>query len=243
MFDLSKLREQLPGRELYWHPTIDSTMYEAHRLASLGCPSGTVVGADEQLAGIGRHGHSWHSEAGQGLYFTIVLRMLSTTPIVTLMLGVAVQDAIATACGVRCDLRWPNDLLVESKKVCGILTQVHEGAILAGVGINANQKRFPEDIEGIATSLCVAAKKPVDREDLLGHVLESVDRHAVLSKDDILRLFTQGSSYVQGRRVVVDNMHGTTAGLDANGFLILERPDHGRTLILAGGVRPDPAVA
>lgn len=240
MLDLAHLRERLPGREIYWQPCVDSTMYEAQRLTSLGCPSGTITGAEEQLSGIGRHGHSWHSEPEAGLYFTIVLRRPSATPIVTLMLGVAVQEAIAAACGVRCDLRWPNDLLVGEKKVCGILTQVHEGAILAGIGINVNHTRFPENIEGLATSLRLAAQKPVNREDLLLAVLASVDRLLELSKDDILRLFTHGSSYVQGRRVIVENMRGTTTGLDADGFLILEKADGVRTLILAGGVRPDP---
>ncbi len=241
MIDVAYLREHLPGREVHWHSSIDSTMYEAQRLATLGCPSGTVVGSEEQLAGIGRHGHSWHSEAGAGLYITVVLRLASTAPIVTLMLGVSVQEAIAAACGVRCDLRWPNDLLVDGKKVCGILAQIHEGAILAGIGINVNHSEFPAELATIASSLRIAARTMLSRENLLVHLLESIDRHAGLNNDDILRLFTQGSSFVRGRRVIVDNMHGTTAGLNPDGFLILERKDHGRTLILAGGVRPDPS--
>ncbi len=241
MFNLAAVRDRLPDREVYWHPSLDSTMYEAQRLAALGCPSGTLAGAEEQVSGIGRHGHAWHSEPEAGLYFTIVLRLASTAPVLTLMLGISVQEAIANVCGVRCDLRWPNDLLIGDKKVCGILTQLHEGAILAGIGINANHMKFPEPIADIATSLRLAAGRAVRREDLLVAILEAIDRNAQLGKEDVLRIFAQGSSYVQGRRVIVDQVRGTTAGLNADGFLLLETQGSGQTVIFAGGVRPDPA--
>ncbi|MEO8026913.1 MAG: biotin--[acetyl-CoA-carboxylase] ligase [Bryobacteraceae bacterium] len=241
MLDLSRLRERWPDREVHWRESVDSTMYEAQRLASLGCPSGTVVGADEQTAGIGRHGHHWHSEADAGLYFTAILRLPSPAPIVTLMLGVAIQEAIATVTGVRCDLRWPNDLLIGEKKVAGILAQLHEGAVLAGIGINVNHAALPVNIEDVATSLRLVTGHGCRRDDLLLSALESIDQHAALSKEDVLRLFARGSSYVNGRRVTVDGMRGVTSGLDADGFLLLEKENGGRTLILAGGVRPDPA--
>ena len=102
-------------------------MRAAAELAGQGCPSGTVVGADEQTAGRGRHGHSWHSEAAAGLYITEILRLPvkpDELPIVTLMLGLAAAEAIFQTCGIQCDLRWPNDVLIGSRKCAGILVQL-----------------------------------------------------------------------------------------------------------------------
>src|SRR5579863_5985369 len=136
LFDLAAIRSQLPGRRLEWHDVIGSTMTDASRLAETGAPSGTDVGAEEQTAGHGRHGRSWYSEPGAGLYVSIILRHQyppATLPVVTLALGLAVQEAILKTTGIACDLRWPNDLLIGSKKCAGILTQLEGSAIIAGI--------------------------------------------------------------------------------------------------------------
>ncbi len=102
-------------------------MIEAGRLAAAGAPSGTVLGAEEQTAGYGRHGRSWHSEPGSGLYVSIILRRHfapATLPVVTLALGLAAHEAIHKSTDLACDLRWPNDVLIQSKKCAGILTQI-----------------------------------------------------------------------------------------------------------------------
>src|SRR5271170_1405031 len=107
-FDLESLRSQLPGRRIEWRDVIDSTMTEASRLAEAGAPSGTVVGAEEQTAGHGRLGRSWHSEPGSGLYVSIILRHQyppATLPVVTLALGLAAREAILKAADLACDLR------------------------------------------------------------------------------------------------------------------------------------------
>src|ERR1700684_3846338 len=107
----------MPDRRIDWHDVIDSTMAAASRLAEAGVPSGTVVGAEEQSAGRGRHGRSWHSEPGSGLYVSIILRRQftpATLPVVTLALGLAAQEAILKATDLACDLRWPNDVLIQS---------------------------------------------------------------------------------------------------------------------------------
>jgi len=108
---------------IHWFEQIDSTMHEAARLALLGAPTGTIVGADLQTAGQGRQGHSWHSEKEAGLYVSFILRVpvaVADVPIVTLALGLAAAEAITKTAGVACDLRWPNDILIDGKKVCGI---------------------------------------------------------------------------------------------------------------------------
>jgi BirA family biotin operon repressor/biotin-[acetyl-CoA-carboxylase] ligase len=233
-------------RIIHWHASIDSTMYEAARLAHKGAPHGTVVGADEQTAGHGRLGRAWHSPPGAGLYVSLILRLggpAEELPIVTLALGLAAAEAITQATGLAPDLRWPNDVLLAGRKCCGILTQLHGAAVVAGIGINVNHESFPAELRAIATSLRLQAGRTVDRDGLLRHLLAAVDDHLDILRQQgraaILRLFTQHSSYVFGRRVLVDERDaGTTDGLNEAGFLMLRRDDGGRVPILAGGVRP-----
>ena len=236
-------------RRIEWHTTIGSTMTEASRLAAEGAPSGTVVGADEQTAGQGRHGRTWHSEPGSGLYVSVILRHQFnpvTLPVVTLALGLAVTEAILKATDLACDLRWPNDVLIQSKKCAGILTQLEGSAIIAGIGMNVNHSRFPEELSGIATSLRIASGRVHSRERLLVELLPAIDRYCALLEADgrapILEMFSRASSYVSGRRVCVDQdgstLLGTTAGLADSGFLLLHGDDGRDHQIVAGGVRP-----
>jgi len=252
--DLVRLAERLPGRRIEWFETIDSTMTVAARLAREGCPSGTIVGAEEQTSGVGRHGHSWHSEAGAGLYVSIVLRLpgaVRTLPVVMLGLGLAVEQAIVEVTSLVPDLRWPNDVLVVDKnfdggKCAGILAQIEGEAIVAGIGINVSQTSFPSELATMATSLRLAGAGVVSREELLGSLVLATDEFCrVLTEDGsgaILNMFTRASSYAMGRRVRVEEagavIEGVTCGLDPSGFLLVRR-DNGRiATILAGGVRP-----
>jgi BirA family biotin operon repressor/biotin-[acetyl-CoA-carboxylase] ligase len=252
-FDLGAVRTKFPDRHIEWHARLGSTMTEASRLASSGAPSGTVVGAEEQTAGRGRHGRTWHSEPGSGLYCSVILRHQftpPTLPVVTLALGLAVSGAILEATDVACDLRWPNDVLIPSKKsegkCAGILTELQGSAIIAGIGVNVNHSQFPVELSGIATSLRLASGRVHLRERLLIELLPSIDRYCALLETDgpepILEMFSRASSYVTGRRVHVDQagstLLGTTAGLSDSGFLILRGDDGRDNLIVAGGVRP-----
>jgi BirA family biotin operon repressor/biotin-[acetyl-CoA-carboxylase] ligase len=248
-FDLGWVRSSLPDRPIHWRPAIDSTMLEASRLAAAGCESGTIVGADEQTAGQGRYGRPWHSEPDSGLYVSIVLRHRfppSTLPLVTLALGLATSEAILKVTDLACDLRWPNDVLIQSRKCAGILTQLEGSAIIAGIGINVNHFAFPPELGDIATSLRLAGHRIHSRERILVELAGSVDRFcALLEKDggeSILAMFSTASSFVYGRRVSVDQGHsmvqGTTAGLNSSGFLILQSDDGTKKVIFTGGVRP-----
>ena len=140
------MKIDLPGRRVEWFPSLDSTMIVAAQLAREGCASGTVVGADRQTAGMGRAGHSWHSEADAGLYVSIVLRLAlgpDSLPLVMLALGLATRDAIADVTGLAPDLRWPNDVLLRERKCAGILAQMEGDAVIAGIGINVGHVAFP----------------------------------------------------------------------------------------------------
>jgi len=261
--DLDMVRAALPGREIVGYDVCGSTMTEAAKLARDGHPSGTVVVAEEQTAGQGRYRRAWHSEPGSGLYPSIVLRIgipEESAGVLSMMLGLATAEAIARAADIRCDLRWPNDVLIGDRKCAGILVRMEPPALnapagspdsstpafIAGIGINVNHCAFPPELAAIATSLRLAAGRPLAREALLIHLLETVDSFTRMlaegGKEPILAMFTRASSYVAGKRVIVEQggqmIEGVTDGLDASGFLYVKRPDGTRAVILAGGVRP-----
>lgn len=237
-------------RTIEWLDCVDSTMRVAAERAAAGAPAGTVVAAEEQTQGQGRLGRHWHSPRGTGLYFTQILRPAverQHVSIVTLALGLGVADALALFTGIRCDLRWPNDLLAGGRKICGILAQFQNGAVLAGVGLNVNQTHFPEELSGVATSLKRETGTEFDKRILLKAIASSIDAHVRILEtsgvEAILSLFELASSYVEGRKVVVDlpggPVRGVTAGLTPEGMLRLRDQSGEIRTITAGGVRPD----
>jgi BirA family transcriptional regulator, biotin operon repressor / biotin---[acetyl-CoA-carboxylase] ligase len=194
--------------------------------------AGRIVGAEAQTAGMGRHGRKWISEAGAGLYVSMVLAA-RPVPVIMLSLGLATRDAIG--CG---DIRWPNDVLLNGKKCAGVLAQLEGDMIIAGIGINVSQTAFPAGLETPATSLLLEGVK-VSREDLLVALAESADRYTRLDADEVMREFTNASTYVSGKRVRIETgLEGTTCGLDPAGFLRVREDNGTETTILAGGVRP-----
>jgi BirA family transcriptional regulator, biotin operon repressor / biotin---[acetyl-CoA-carboxylase] ligase len=231
--DLERLRRALAGREVEYYLVVDSTM----RVAA-GRPLGSVILAEEQAAGQGRHGHSWHSEPGTGIYLSMVLR---PAPLLTMALGLATAEAISAVTGIACDLRWPNDVLVGGKKAAGILVQLSDGVAIGGIGINVNHTALPAELEGIATSLRIEAGRQCCRGEILLALIPAIDSFAGLPEGDILRLFAQASSYVCGRRVVVEQpegvIRGVTDGLTNAGYLRVRQEDGTDTVIVAGGVR------
>jgi len=247
--DIEWVRARLPGRAVHWHASVESTVPEAKRLADAGCESGTAVGAEQQTAGVGRFQRPWHSEPESGLYVSVVLRFPFTPdalPLVTMALGLATLDAIRKTTGVACDLRWPNDVLIQDKKCAGILTELDGNAVIAGIGINVNHAKFPSELSEIATSLRLASGREQSREKLLVELLANIDAFCrTLQKEGkqaILDMFSNASSYASGRRVLVDQgdfvLEGITAGLTPAGFLIV-RDDCGKDhVIIAGGLRP-----
>ncbi len=223
-------------------------MTEAARLADLGAPHGTVVLAEEQTAGLGRLGRSWHSDRELGIYCSILLRLHLAPehlPIINLVLGLATAEAIQKSSHLACDLRWPNDVLIHERKVAGILAQLIDGCVIAGVGINVNQESFPPDLRTPATSLRIESRGGIrSRENLVANLIESVDAFCSMLEasgtESIIRAFTSASSYALDRRVLVEDggREGVTAGLDENGFLLVRFDQGGIERIAAGGVRP-----
>src|SRR5215469_14278160 len=172
----------IPGRRIEWFDSIDYTMIRAAALARERCPHGTIVGADEQTAGVGRQGRSWHSKKGEGLYVSMVLRLpveSRALPVVMLALGLAAQEAIAQTASLAPDLRWPNDVLLGGKKCAGILAQLEGDAIIAGIGMNVHHAAFPDEIRDLATSLALEGAH-VGREGLLIALALAIDEHMEL---------------------------------------------------------------
>ncbi|HTX14048.1 MAG TPA: biotin--[acetyl-CoA-carboxylase] ligase [Candidatus Baltobacteraceae bacterium] len=236
---------EIPGRQVAFFDSITSTMHEASAMAAAGCPSGAAVVAEEQTAGLGRHGHTWHSEPGSGLYVSVVLR-IPPHAVLTLALGLATAESIARVTDLQPDLRWPNDIMIGEKKTAGILVQLVDSAVIAGIGINVNHPSFPPEIAHEATSLRLAAGHPHSREELLTTLLPTIDSFCRMLTEagpkPIIDLFEQHSTYARGKPVTVDQPGGTiagiTAGLDPYGFLKVRSADGQEHLILAGGVRP-----
>lgn len=247
--DITRVRQALPNNRIEYYDSLPSTQSIAMELAEAGAPEGTAVVANEQTAGIGRQGHSWHSETESGLYVSLILNPPlepATRPVLTLAAGLATAEAIGRVAGVQCDLRWPNDIIIDDRKAAGILVQLAGNAAVTGIGINVNHESFPPDIAGMATSIFQASKRRCDRSDLLIALIECSTAFSRMLKEAgkgaILDAFTRASSYAKGKRVVVDmgdrQLEGITAGLDENGFLRVLQADGTVETVLAGGVRP-----
>ena len=242
--------------------TIDSTNIRAVEAANADAPDGTVFIADEQTAGRGRGGHTWHSAAGDGLYVSAIVRpsiALSEALWLSLATGLAAQRAIRETAHLEIDIRWPNDLLIGTKKCGGILvetasypgTPAHLRYAVIGIGINVNHATFPTVLSEHATSLRIESNVIASRESLLSNLLITLDSEIDLLEAELrgthpgptlLKRFTAASTWVSGKRVRVDEnggYTGMTAGLDHHGFLLVTGDDGLVHKVLSGGVRPE----
>ncbi len=249
------LRGTIFNNQIHHFYKIGSTNTAAMAAAAEGAPEGSVFLAEEQTAGRGRGAHTWESERSTGIYCSIVLRPElppSEVLMLTLAAGLAVRAAIEQATPrVTVDLKWPNDVLLAGKKVCGILTEMNAEItrvryIVVGIGLNVNQTVFPKEIEHEAISLRMETGTECSRVELAAVLLKSFDREYRNFLDDpearasILRRFAEQSSWAQGKAVRIDDngsgYSGTTEGLDERGFLRLRTAAGVRT-VLSGTVR------
>jgi BirA family biotin operon repressor/biotin-[acetyl-CoA-carboxylase] ligase len=225
-------------------------------------PEGAVFLADEQTAGRGRSGHFWHSEPGNGIYCSFLLRppMSPADALwLSLIAGVAVQDAVREVTGLHPDIRWPNDLLLNEKKVAGILTEMSSETTrvqyaVIGIGINVNHAGFPPELGHSSTSLRLETGKEWPRFELVAALMRALDREyrgllrtlsgpvrtPNLRFQPIIKRVESRSSYAHGKAVHVEEdggYSGVTDGLDPRGFLRV-RTNQGLRIVVSGGVRP-----
>ena len=233
---------------------VGSTNAAAMEAAAEGEPEGSVFFAEQQTAGRGRGGNTWESAPSDGIYCSVILRpQLSPADalLLSLIAGIAVAEAVELTTGLHPDLRWPNDVLLEERKFCGILTEMNAEAlrvryVVVGMGINVNQPSFSPELEPIATSLRLASGHEWSRVRVAAALLKSLDNWyrklsdgSADSRTAIFRKFEEGSSFARSRLVHVDEdggYEGVTEGLDNRGFLLV-RTDRGLRTILSGGVR------
>ncbi|HOG11935.1 MAG: biotin--[acetyl-CoA-carboxylase] ligase [Smithellaceae bacterium] len=238
----SSLKQSLAGRfighTLYYYEEIGSTNDEVFRLGMQGAPEGTAVIAERQSAGKGRMQRTWHSPPGANIYTSILLRPRFSpglAPQISLAAGVAVAKTLEPYCPGRVFLKWPNDVQIGGKKVCGILTQMRTAGdavdfVVAGIGVNVNWKRkeFPEDIRGIATSLSMEAGREISRLELIILLYENLAKcYRELAQKGFAPVRKQWleRTAMLGKPVSVqfgkETIRGEAVDLDEDGSLVL----------------------
>src|ERR1700688_253868 len=247
-----RLKGSLFGKRIFHFFKTDSTNRVALELGHAGEPEGAVVLAEEQTAGRGRAGISWHSERATGISATLLLRPRLApvqAPLLTMMAGLSAHAAVQGVTGLNVDLKWPNDLLINGKKVGGILTEMHaEPAqvrfVIVGIGINVNQEKFPADLNGKSTSLRMETGRAQSRLEVLVQFLRQFERdyNEMLREGakSVVKRFEGTSSYARGKRVRVTNgresFTGVTAGLEEKSLLRVKRDTGETTAVIAGDV-------
>jgi len=248
------LKGTIFSKQVQHYYRIGSTNSAAMEAAAAGAPEGSVFLAEEQTAGRGRGARNWLSARSAGIYCSLVLRPSlppSEALVLSLAVGLAAREAILSIDPhLNPDLKWPNDLLLQGKKFCGILTEMNAEAtrvryIVVGVGINVNQSAFPPELREEATSLCLVTGTEWSRVELTAALLKSLHREyrnfmqKPNAHESILRRFAEHSSYARGRQVRVEEnggFEGVTEGLDQRGFLQVRTPQ-GLRLVLSGTIR------
>ncbi len=253
----SRLHTEWAGRNLHFYASTGSTNPDAKRFAEEGEPHGTIVVADRQTAGRGRRGRSWASPAGTSIYFTIVVRPVfapDKASMITLVTALSVAQAIEEVTGLRAQIKWPNDIVVHKKKVCGILTEMSMTPemdeiqfVVAGVGVNTNHdspEDFPEEIRETATSLKIESGKQIDRAGLLERILARFEKNYdfFAETEDLSGLQEAYQAHLinmDAQVMILDpagEYTGISRGITKTGELIVERDNGEQTLVYAGEV-------
>lgn len=253
----SRLTTKWAGRKLFYYDVTGSTNNDAKRLAEEGNPHGTVVVADIQNAGKGRRGRSWQTLSGTALSFTLLLRpefAADKASMITLVMALSVAEAVEEAAGVTATIKWPNDIVVNKKKICGMLTEMTMTPemdeiqyIVVGAGINVNNgspEEFQEEIRSTATSLKIETGRQINRAELLGSVLVrfEVNYAIFLETLDLSQLRDAYQRHLQGVgdevRVLdpAGEYTGVSQGIDDRGELIVIKDNGEKVQVYAGEV-------
>ena len=229
-------------REIVRLGVVTSTQAIAFEMAEQGAADGTVVVADTQTAGRGRRGRMWHDAPGDNLLISIVIRprlSVADLPKLSLTAAVAVAEAIAFATGLQARLKWPNDVLVNGRKLAGILLESRiaaEPVVVVGIGVNLRQRTFPAELAETATSVDLEGGRTVECEELLEAVLDAFERwRRALEREGFAALRARWLSLADtiGRAVTVGEHAGVAVDLAEDGALVL-RQEAGLQRVVAG---------
>lgn len=239
------------GRTVYFDAT-DSTNIQARRLAEAHAPHGTLVVSDRQDGGKGRRGRSWASPSGVGIWMSLILRPKidpSLASMLTLVAALAVREGIREETGLSPLIKWPNDLVLNGKKICGILTEMSTELmeiqyVITGIGINVNQREFPPEIRDTATSLSLEAGRCFRRSSLIAAILKAFEKDyaAFLKTGDLSLLLEEYNACLvnRGKEVCILDPSGeyraVAEGIDESGSLLVTLPDGTRREIISGEV-------
>lgn len=250
--ELQSIRKtEWAGCEISYHDTIDSTNVFAKQLAEEGHPNGTLVVANQQVAGRGRRGRNWESQAGTTISMTLVLKPdinPNNASMITLVSAMAVVKAIQKVTGERALIKWPNDIVMNGKKICGILTEMsaqfdYVNHIVVGIGINVHNTTFPEEIAEMASSLFLETGKHFNRASLIEATLEAFEEYYAiyLETEDLSGLVKEYNENLvnvnQNVRVLdpQEPFEGKAMGITAKGELIVDTWES-RKLVSSGEV-------
>jgi len=247
------LEESCPWQDsLLWFHSIESTNTAAKDLARQGAPAGTVLIADCQTGGRGRRGRSFHSPAGSGIYMSVILRP-GCSPAelmhLTCATGVAMCDALESACGFRPGIKWTNDLVWGKRKLGGILTELGltpSGRVdyaIVGIGINCCQQEFPPEIRNIAGSISSVTGREIPRAQIAAAMIQALwhmDRCLLTCRDLIMDHYRR-DCVTLGKEISLvraDGIarNGTALDVDAEGGLIVRFSDNSLETVNSGEV-------
>lgn len=240
------------AKEVLYFDTIDSTNTKAQELAEKGYPSGTLVVADKQESGKGRRGRSWVSPSGTGIFMTLMIKPdinPNNASMLTLVAALAVAKAITSVTGEEALIKWPNDIVVNSKKVCGILTEMNAqfdyiNHIVVGIGINVHNKSFPEEISQMASSLMIeAGGKRFHRAQIIADTMSYFEQYydTFLKTQDLSALVREYDELLVNRNKSVrvldpkEPFDGKAMGITPKGELIVDTWES-RKLVSSGEV-------
>ena len=240
------------GANVVYFDRTDSTNIQARRLAEEGAPHGTLVVADRQDGGKGRRGRSWTSPSGVGIWMSMALRPkispLSAS-MLTLVFALATRKGIEEATGLDSQIKWPNDLVLHKKKICGILTEMSTELmeiqyVVCGIGINVNQTEFPEEIRKTATSLYLETGVKHQRSIIIAKIMEAFEAYygQFVKTQDMSALLSEYNAHLVnlGNEVCVlapeGEFRGISEGINETGGLLVRRPDGTVTEVISGEV-------
>jgi BirA family biotin operon repressor/biotin-[acetyl-CoA-carboxylase] ligase len=236
-----------PGWILRYLPLTNSTNDDAQALARAGCPDRTIVLADEQRAGRGRLGRTWTAPPGRTLLFSIVFRRTITPIYLTALCSVSIAEAIRGLTGFQATIKWPNDVMMGDRKVCGILAeaiwQQQPQITVVGIGLNVNVDPVADGLPPTATSLSQQIGYSVARDVVLRTILQRLDYHLARSDgrlDGYIRPYWEALLWRQHQAVRIDRdgtvLHGSVEGLAESGALRVRQPDGSLAEIAVGDV-------